>query len=79
MTLDTLKNGWETIRGDENKYDLHYEDVRDLLGCDGEAYKIDGTKNSYCWQAGNAILTVTFKVLDDGNEELNAFSVTGLD
>lgn len=35
VTLDTLKNGWETIRGDENKYDLHYEDVRDLLGCDG--------------------------------------------
>ena len=57
----------------------NYEDVRDLLGCDGEAYKIDGTGNSYCWQAGNAILTVTFKVLDDGNEELNAFSVTGLD
>ena len=79
VTLDTLKNGWETIRGDENKYDLHYEDVRDLLGCDGEAYKIDGAKNSYCWQAGGAILTVTFKVLDDGNEELNAFSVTGLD
>lgn len=79
VSLDTLKNGWETIRGDENKYDLHYEDVRDLMGCDGEAYKIDGVKNSYCWQAGNAILTVTFKVLDDGNEELNAFSVTGLD
>ncbi len=79
VSLDTLKNGWETIRGDENKYDLHYEDVRDLMGCDGEAYKIDGAKNSYCWQAGNAILTVTFKVLDDGNEELNAFSVTGLD
>ena len=35
VTLDTLKNGWETIRSDENKYDLHYEDVRDLLGCDG--------------------------------------------
>ena len=79
VSLDTLKNGWETIRGSDNKYDMLYEDVRDLMGCDGEAYKIDGAKNSYCWQSGSAILTVTFKVLDDGNEELNAFAVTGLD
>lgn len=79
VSFDTLKNGWETIRGDENKYDLLYENVRDIMGCDGEAYKIDGVKNSYCWQAGDAILTVTFKVLEDGNEELNAFSVTGME
>ena len=79
VSFDTLKNGWETIRGDENKYDLLYENVRDIMGCDGEAYKIDGVKNSYCWQAGYAILTVTFKVLEDGNEELNAFSVTGME
>ena len=78
VSFDTLKNGWETIRGDENKYDLLYENVRDIMGCDGEAYKIDGVKNSYCWQAVDAILTVTFKVLEDGNEELNAFSVTGM-
>lgn len=56
-----------------------YEDVRDLMGCDGEPYKIDGVKNSYCWQSGGAILTVTFKVLDNGSEELNAFAITGLD
>ena len=79
VSLETLKNGWETIRSDDNKYELLYEDVRDLMGCDGEPYKIDGVKNSYCWQSGDAILTVTFKVLEDGREELNAFAVTGLD
>ena len=79
VSLDTLKNGWETIRGSDNKYEMLYEDVRDLMGCDGEPYKIDGVKNSYCWQSGGAILTVTFKVLDNGSEELNAFAVTGLD
>ena len=79
VSLDTLKNGWETIRGSDNKYEMLYEDVRDLMGCDGEPYKIDGVKNSYCWQSGGAILTVTFKVLDNGSEELNAFAITGLD
>ena len=79
VSLDTLKNGWETIRGSDNKYELLYEDVRDLMGCDGEPYKIDGVKNAYCWQSGGAILTVTFKVLDNGSEELNAIAVTGLD
>ena len=79
VSLDTLRNGWETIRGSDNKYEMRYEDVRDLMGCDGEPYKIDGVKNSYCWQSGGAILTVTFKVLDDGGEELNAFAITGLD
>lgn len=79
VSLETLKSGWETIRDSDNKYDLLYEDVRDLMGCDGEPYKIDGVKNAYCWQNGNTILTVTFKVLDDGNEELNAIAVTGLD
>lgn len=54
VSLETLKAVWETIRGDDNKYDLLYEDVRDLMGCDGEPYKIDGVKNSYCWQSGSA-------------------------
>ena len=79
VSLETLKSGWETIRNSDNKYDLLYEDVRDLMGCDGEPFDIDGMKNAYCWQSGSAILTVTFKVLDDGNEELNAIAVTGLD
>lgn len=50
-----------------------------MMGCDGEPYKIEGTKNAYCWQNGSAILTVTFKVQDDGNEKLDAIAVTGLD
>lgn len=79
VSLDTLKTGWETIRNSDNKYELLYEDVRDLMGCDGEPYQIDGVKNAYCWQNGSAILTVTFKVLEDGNEELNAIAITGLD
>ncbi len=79
VNLDTLKTGWETIRNSENKYEMLYEDVRDIFGCDGEPYKIDGVKNAYCWQNGGAIVTVTFKVLDDGNEELNAIAATGLD
>ena len=79
VSLETLKTGWETIRSSDNKYELLYEDVRDLMGCDGEPFKIDGVKNAYCWQNGGAILTVTFKVLEDGNEELNAIAITGLD
>ena len=79
VNLETLKSGWETIRNSDNKYELLYEDVRDLMGCDGEPYKIDGAKNVYCWQNGNAILTVTFKVLEDGNEELDAIAATGLE
>ena len=47
---------------------------------DGAELWIQDVENlSISGEAGNAILTVTFKVLDDGNEELNAFSVTGLD
>ena len=79
VSLETLKAGWETIHNSDSKYEMLYEDVRNLMGCDGEPYKIDGVKNTYCWQNGNVILTVTFKVLDDGNEELNAITVTGLD
>ena len=79
VSLDTLKAGWETISNSDNKYELLYEDVRDLMGCDGEPYKIDGEKNAYCWQNGGAIVTVTFKVLEDGSEELNAIAATGLD
>ena len=79
VSLETLKTAWETIRNSDTKYEMLYEDVRDLMGCDGEPYKIDGEKNAYCWQNGGAIVTVTFKVLEDGSEELNAIAATGLD
>ena len=79
VDLDTLKSVWETIRNSDTKYELLYEDVRDLMGCDGEPYKIDGVKNAYCWQNGGAIVTITFKVLEDGSEELNALAATGLE
>ena len=78
MDLETLKACYETLRDDPNHYEYLYEDVRDLMGCDGLAYHIDGEDNAYCWQSGNVIVTVTFKVLEDGNEECCAFFISGL-
>ncbi len=78
MDLETLKACYETLKNDPNHYEYLYEDVRDLMGCDGLAYQIDGKDNAYCWQSGNVIVTVTFKVLEDGNEECCAFFISGL-
>lgn len=78
MDLEKLKSCYETLKNAEDRYDYLYEDVRDLMGCDGCAYDIDGEWNAYCWQNGNVIVTVTFKVLDDGNEECRSIVISGI-
>ena len=78
MDLEKLKDGYETLHTSEDKYDMRYEDIRDLMGCDGKPFKMDHEHHAYTWQNGNVILTVTFKVQEDGNETCCALAMTGL-
>ena len=81
MDLEKLKAGYETLHTSEDKYDMLYEDVRDLMGCDGRPFRAflpGDTHHAYCWQNGNVILTVTFEVLEDGNEKCCSLAITGL-
>lgn len=79
VALDTLTGGYETLRNAEEITDYTYEDVRDLMGCDGQVYKIDGIWHSYCWQNGDVILTLTFKVKDDGTERCYSNMISGIE
>ena len=81
MDLAKLKACYETLHAAEDKYDMRYEDIRDLLGCDGRpsrAFQAGDTHHAYCWQSGYVILTVTFQVLEDGSETCSALAITGL-
>ena len=78
MDLETLKSCYETLRGSEDKYEMRYEDIRDLMGCDGKPLKMDEKHHAYTWQNGNVILTVTFQVREDGSETCCALAMTGL-
>ena len=81
MDLEKLKACYETLHAAEDKYEMRYEDIRDLLGCDGRpsrAFQAGDTHHAYCWQSGYVILTVTFQIRQDGTETCSALAITGL-
>lgn len=78
MELEKLKSCFETWRSSDNKYDMLYEDVRDLMGCDGCPYRFDEKYHSYTWESGNVIVTATFKIQPDGSETCNSMVISGV-
>ena len=78
MELEALKAGYDAVYDASHDSTLFYEDVRDIMGCDGLPFRFKENYHSYTWESGSVIVTVTFRVLDDGQEKYSAIAITGV-
>lgn len=72
---------YQQLWDSDDKFDLTYEDVKDMIGTDGEliAGESSEERHYYLWygEGSNVILTVVFKGNDVDGYTLNAYAIAG--
>lgn len=77
----TVLDTYDQISNSDDKFDLTYEMVKDMIGTDGEldAKESSAEKHYYVWygEGSNVILTVVFKGNETDGYTLNSYAIAG--